>query len=325
MPSDWNQVPAFGRKRGAGDPGGFTPASPLPRPFGQRDPERARLQPEPAAAAGGFARTPIRSGIVEEAEGAGNPGLFGRSTCCLTYRGSVAPEAVLPMLTPALLGGRLTGRVTGNPRSGYMLLPMKSGGVAVSVTPAPLKLSEEDPAQYAAWPNWRAEVAEWGSHVSIVAFGEARSPETARDCAEDVVFLAGRLGRLTGAAAAVWQASGSTMPAPVLARQAERTALPIELLVRCLARNGAGPATARTGVTTRGLHLFGLPEIDHPPGGDPIVKVCERVLALAANLLARGEAPEDGLLVLDELIGYRVRPANDVDGLPALVLVPPAG
>jgi hypothetical protein len=320
MPSDWNQIPAFGKKRGSGASVEFLPLSPAPPPpaFGQRDAERDRSSTDAGLPAGGLVRGPLRAGGA-----AAHPGLFGKSVCNLTYRGSVAPEAVLAGLTPESLGDRLTGRVTGNPRSGYLLLPLRSGGVVVSAVPAPLSLPDDDPAQYAAWPNWRSEIAEWRSHVSIAAFGEARSTETARDCAEEVVLVARLLAGMTGsAAAAVWPASGVTMPAPAFVRQAGRTQLPVELLVRCVARHGSGPATARTGVTTRGLHLFGLPEIDHPPGSEPVVVMCERVLALAAHLLAEGEAPEDEGPAGGGAIGHRVRPANDADGLPVLVIVP---
>jgi hypothetical protein len=253
---------------------------------------------------------------------------FGKAVCCLPYAGAMKPDTMFAPLLNGALGERLTGRIVGSAKTGGLLLPMRSGAVVVTQVATPMKMSafSDDMAQRAIWPDWQQDAVSWRSHVIVSAFGEAKSLHLARACAGDVTTVAAILAGQSGAGGAYWAASGLVFPVQTFLRSVERSPLPVEVLFRCVSRAGAGLASARTGVTTRGLHLFSLPEIDQPPTGDSLVILSERLLSAAAQLLNVGHIPENGeLFMLPGGAEVRIRHAWDADANLVLVLMPPAG
>jgi hypothetical protein len=336
MTNGWQPPPAFGRKRresGFGETA--TGADP-----NQAEPDLPTVDRRAQGRASDQGRTADGDGAPDAAPERAEPEqteAFRAAALQATIRpvgfdvegprpsAEVRPEPFTksaPLNGPAL-ADRLGGRPVAS--AGGLLLPMRSGAVIVSVVPSPLKLTglADDMAQRALWPEWRVESPSWRSHVVVSAFGETKSFALAKLCAEDVLRVSAVLAAQSRASGVLWTASGLMLPAAAFARAIERTPLPVEVLFRWISRAGSGTASARTGLTTLGLHLFGLPEIDQPPTGENLVVLCERLLGVAGQLLSRGTIPRDGEVIgLDERVVGRIRHAQDADGRQVLVIMP---
>jgi hypothetical protein len=183
----------------------------------------------------------------------------------------------------------------------------------------------DDLAQRAAWPEARAKSPTWRSHVVVSGFGKPKTLAEARGYAEEVMFVASVLARESGASAVGWPARGLFRPAAAFAERVGQTPLPADILIRCLWRGMPRPGGAGLGATTRGLHLFDLPEIDHPPTGEDPGTINDRLHNLASYLITNGPVLKDGDTIgIDARAMARIRHARDAAGRLVLQVTRPA-
>jgi hypothetical protein len=273
-----------------------------------------------------------RKGLIAESESdIRRPVTFGRQTggdvqspvrfpsamCFVTYARATTQKSILDTLLGGALDGRWNPDFSGTPAAIAPMLPMRSGLLVVMVINGPMPPSElsDDSAQRAAWPEAAAKSATWKSHVVVCGFGKPKTLPEARAHAEDVMFVASVLARDSGASAVGWPGCGLFRPAADFAERVGKTPLPADIMIRCLWRGTPLPDGAGLGATTRGLHLFNLPEIDHPPTGEDPGAINDRLLNLASYLIANGPVLKDGDTIgIDARATARVRHVRDAAG-----------
>jgi hypothetical protein len=216
--------------------------------------------------------------------------------CALTYKANVDPRTIRASLDTPALRPYLTGGVGAddNGAGTAVILPMRSGLVAVMLVNMPLLLGGlvDDIAQRAARADWRRESDTWRSHVMVAAFGNNKSLRAQRAAAEDVIRVALALAWSSGAAAVEWSAAELFYSAQEFIILCEKTLLSADVLFRTTWYQGEGPRGMAVGARTKGMSLFGPPEIDYPPSGEDGPEIFNRLLNLATYVLMSGVVPK---------------------------------
>ena len=262
----------------------------MPMFWNPRRPLGRRVSPPPGPPA------PHRRGRPAAAPAQAAPGRFGLPTCALTYAGKADTWTVFNALTRDVLGDAMVGDILGHPEDGSAILPMRSGMVVVMSINAqmPLPDQQDDLAQRAIWDGWRGRGARWRRHAIVGAFGTAASLEAARDAAAAVLKVAAILASTTDAEGVNWKGNPLFHRAADFVTHCQADAIPPQVVIHPQFYEAVGPdGRPGLGAVTRGMRMFGLPELDYLPGGEPGA-VCNRLFNLSAYLLANGPVLGDG-------------------------------
>lgn len=170
----------------------------------------------------------------------------------------------------------------------------------------------KDPEQRMVWPACAAESRAWRSHLIVLTMGGGTDLVARRTAAADQLRVAAAIAEGTGASAVAWGGAMVFHPAQAFAAAIARDPLAPDVLVR---GRWYGDGWSRAGLRTEGLAAFDLPEIDHPPTGEPAHEIANRVLNIAAYLMAQGMVLKDGdTLGPTEAPALRVHHAHTPDG-----------
>lgn len=274
----WNERKAFGRK-------GVT--EPAPAEFSQSEPART------------------------------DSSLYGKAMCALTYRGQPSRSALFGPLFADTLRDILVSAPNGDLASGTALLPTRWGLVVLMFVEAPMPLPDlpDALAQTLYWNDWRDSAAQWGSHAVIAAFSQPDTLDQARVGTHGVLQVAAVLASATPAEGVNWMSTALFHPAPRFLELCGHRPLPAEVLVQPCFYQGDTWAPLALGIVTRGLRLFGLPEVDYQPGGVAAHEAYSRVMSIASYMLDNGAVFVDGdTLGTDNATQSRVYYAPDPDG-----------
>lgn len=189
--------------------------------------------------------------------------------------------------------------------------------------PMPVGDLSKDSSQVAVWPDCGAESRAWRSHVIVMALGVPEDLPARRRATADLLRVVAALAEGTGASAVEWSGALVFHPTHAFVASVAANPLPPDVLVR---GGWYGEGWSRAGIRTEGLAHFDLPEIDHPPTGEPAHEVAIRVLNIAAYLIAEGMVLGDGdtLGPTREAV-MRVRHARTPEGALLLRLEPVRG
>lgn len=148
-----------------------------------------------------------------------------------------------------------------------------------------------DPEQRMVWPDCAAESRAWRSHLVVLTMGGGTDFAARRTAAADQLRVAAAIAEGTGARAVAWGGAMVFHPAQAFVAAIARSPLAPDVLVR---GRWYGDGWSRAGLQTEGLAAFDLPEVDHPPTGEPAHEIANRVLNIAAYLMAQGMVLKDG-------------------------------
>ena len=245
---------------------------------------------------------------------------FERAMCFVTFSKSIDEQEILRPLLDGRLADYLTGEIP-DATKGSLLLPMRAGMVVVMLIDAPMPLfgPADDLAQRTAWGGWRMDAKHWRSHAIVSAFGTPTSLDQARIWAKDILQVSAILAAHTGASGVQWSGSQLFFPANEFTRRCSKDTLPADILFRtCWYR----PEGNSMGAITKGLALFALPEIDLSPSSLDAVTVYQRLLNLAAYLLASGLILKEGDSVgADAIAESRIQHVYGLEGRLTLKVV----
>jgi hypothetical protein len=168
-----------------------------------------------------------------------------------------------------------------------------AGAVALLLVDAALPRGEfaEGMAQQIAWPEYGDELPRLAAHLIVASLATVDDPGAAREAAIAVLAVVAALDALPGVVAAGLVSCRLFYSIAGFAARCAAAPLPPDLAVRCdIYRDGAVGYMAATG----GLAAFDLPELQQSGDILAMADVHNRLLNLAAYLLANGPVIDDG-------------------------------
>lgn len=247
--------------------------------------------------------------------------------CYLCYDDEGPGSPALVRVTNEQLGAALVRPAVPSGAAGLQAT-MAGGIVTLMAMPAPYPAGEltDDLAQRQAWPTWQADSKVWRSHIIAVAIGSGDTFAARKERARNLLQVVSAVATQTEASAVGWSPNMLFHPAASFVAQVAEAPVPVECVVRSLWWQQSGPTGQGVGLRTLGLGAFGLPEVDHPPSGEDLAAIYNRVMNLCSYMLDQGPVLNDGDTIgVDANASMRVQHARGPKGEPLLSLYPVHG